>query len=106
MTLYLKGQFRAQGQQQQRDGGGGGGGGGGNTVVRKNRLRLSGIPFEATQEEVVEALQGLDLPISNVFLPPFRANPVRNIGTSSSFLALFLPLPSSPTLSFTHRIQQ
>ena len=75
ITLYLKGQFRPveprqgatdrRAQQQQQGGGGprmggsGGGGGGGGTYSRRNRLRLSGLPFEATRDEVAAALAGL-----------------------------------------------
>lgn len=74
ITLYLKGQFRPQeprqgavdrraSSQQNQPGQGqgqrmGGGGGGGGTYSRRNRLRLSGLPFEATKEEVAAALAG------------------------------------------------
>lgn len=37
---------------------GGGGGAGSGTYSRRNRLRLSGLPFEATREEVAAALAG------------------------------------------------
>lgn len=88
ITLYLKGTFRSQGggqqpqQQSQQQGKGEGGSRArqGNMVVKKNRLRLSGLPFEATLEELTAALEALDLPISNVFMPPYRANPEKNIG--------------------------
>jgi hypothetical protein len=72
ITLYLKGAFkpterppqparapREGGQQRGGGGQGGGGGGGRGTYSRQNRLRLSGLPFEATRDEVAEALTGL-----------------------------------------------
>jgi len=67
ITLYLKGTFRSQGggqqpqQQSQQQGKGEGGSRArqGNMVVKKNRLRLSGLPFEATLEELTAALEAL-----------------------------------------------
>lgn len=69
ITLYLKGTFRPpqerppRPQQERRETGVGvwGVGGGSGTYSRRNRLRLSGLPFEATREEVAEAMGDLGM---------------------------------------------